>query len=35
MMTGPLVKSPENLLAQLESKDAKLYAWMNEAHAKG
>jgi hypothetical protein len=32
IMTGPLMKDRENLLASLEEKDPKLFAWMNEAH---
>ena len=31
IFTGPLMKNAENLLTQLEEKDPKLFAWMNEA----
>jgi hypothetical protein len=33
-MTGPLMKSQGDLLAELEKKDPDLFAWMEEAKEK-
>jgi hypothetical protein len=35
IVTGPLVQSPSNLLKRLQSKDEKLFDWMNNAHSNG
>ena len=30
IVTGPLVKSNDNLLSDLQKKDSKLFDWMNQ-----